>query len=92
MAHVPSAIWEMFVNRGGQVAIIDAQTHQLVHLLSTGNRPLGIAFSHDSSTGFVSRPGEGEVLEIDTQNEYLITRRIKVPGSPDGLIWIDDQP
>jgi len=78
-------------NRSGNVAIFESANKTLRHVLETGGRPLGIVFSNNSRYGYISRPGAEEILEIDIEDNYRIVRRLKIPGSPDGMIWIGEQ-
>jgi YVTN family beta-propeller protein len=76
-------------NRSASIAVFDGASRELVGTIRVGERPLGIAFSADSRTAYVTRPGDNEILEIETPTR-TIRRRLKTAGSPDGLVWVDE--
>ncbi|MEQ8523786.1 YncE family protein [Gracilimonas sp.] len=75
-------------NRSGTVAVFNASTYSLIKLIETGNRPLGIAFSDDNKFAYITKPGAHEVVEINIEDDFQITRLFEAEGSPDGIIWL----
>lgn len=76
-------------NSSGTVTVFDPQTYSLKKIITVGERPLGLAFSSDSRFAYVTRPGSGQVIEIDILNNYRISRTISTLPSPDGIVWYE---
>lgn len=74
-------------NRSGSVAVFDRLRRRRVTTIQTGERPLGLAFSPDGRSAWVTRPGHNEVVEIDAVARTIV-RRLATGASPDGILWL----
>ncbi len=74
-------------NQSENIGVFKARDHSLLQMIEVGKRPLGITFSPDSKTAYITSPATHEITEIDIAKEYQIKRRFPTLPSPDGLIF-----
>jgi YVTN family beta-propeller protein len=74
--------------RGGNVAIIDTATDELLSLIATGGtRPWGIALSPDGKTLYSANGPSNDVSVIDLATQ-TVTKKIPAGDSPWGVITL----
>jgi YVTN family beta-propeller protein len=74
--------------RGGNIAVIDTATDEVVSLIATGGtRPWGIALSPDGGTLYSSNGPSNDVSVIDLATGTLI-KKIPAGDSPWGVITL----
>ena len=82
----PDAKWLVAASlRLDHIDIYDAQTYQLVHRLPAATMPSHIAFSHDSSSVFVTLQGTGGLIAIDLASGKT-NWTVPVGPTPAGII------
>jgi YVTN family beta-propeller protein len=77
---------KVFVANGAthNVAVIDAQTHEVIATIPVGRRPWGIALSRDGKKAYVANGVSNDVSVIDTETHKVIAS-IPVGKMPWGI-------
>jgi DNA-binding beta-propeller fold protein YncE len=76
----------LYVSHGGQVEVIDLQTHKAVGKVSGMSRIHGIAIAKDLGLGFISDGGSNEVVVFDLKT-LAPGNKIKTGKNPDGIVY-----
>jgi DNA-binding beta-propeller fold protein YncE len=72
-----------------EVRVLDAATRapRATVKLDQGTQPLGLIFSPDNATAWISLGGSNQVAELDLTT-HTVRRHLPTGGGPDGIAYV----
>jgi YVTN family beta-propeller protein len=72
---------------GGDLVVVDADTHAEVKRLPLGRSPEGILVAPDGARAYVAVTGDNAIAVIDLRT-LTVLGRIPTGTGPDGMAWV----